>query len=114
VILANIILGGNVLLFGRRLFWAFVAIAGFLVGVDVAAIVLAAEPVWMQILAGVGLGVLGGFVAVVAQCLGFYAAGSLSTVVWTFLSRRLGAAGQAVARELLKRETLAPPHLIVC
>jgi hypothetical protein len=88
---ANIILGAVILLFGRKLFWAFVAIAGFLVGVEVAAIVLAAHPVWMQILAGVGLGALGAIIAVIAQRLGFalagfYAAGYLSMF-----------AGQAVA-----------------
>ncbi len=88
--LTNIVLGGIVLLFGRRLFWAFVAIAGFLVGVQVAAIVLATQPAWMQILAGLGLGIVGAVVAVFAQRLGFALAGFYAV---GYLSM---AAGEAV------------------
>lgn len=85
MIVANMIFGAIALLFGRKLFWAFVAIAGFLVGLELAAIVLATQPVWIQIFAGVALGIVGAIVAIVAQRVGFalagfYALGYLSMI----------------------------------
>lgn len=71
----SIILGAIVLLFGRKLFWAFVAIAGFLIGVEVAGSLMADQSVGLQILVGIGLGVAGAIVAVVAERVGFALAG---------------------------------------
>lgn len=76
----NICLGTIVLLFGRKLFWAFVAIGGLLVGMEVAGIALAGGAVWLQLLVGVAFGLLGAIVGIFAQRLefalaGFYALG---------------------------------------
>jgi hypothetical protein len=71
----QLILGAIVLLFGRSLFWLFVAIVGFLVGLEVGQQLAADQTVAIQILIGVGLGVIGALVAMFAQRLGFAIAG---------------------------------------
>lgn len=71
----NVILGALSLLFGRKLFWIFVAVAGFLVGMEVAVILAEAQPAWVQLLVGVGLGILGAVIAMFAQRIGFAIAG---------------------------------------
>lgn len=71
----SIILGAIVLLFGRKLFWAFVAIAGFLIGIEIAGSLMADQTVGLQILVGIGLGVIGAVIAVIAERVGFALAG---------------------------------------
>jgi Domain of unknown function (DUF4203) len=73
--IANLILGAIVLLFGRSLFWVFVAIVGFLVGMEIGQQLAANQAAGMQILIGLGLGVVGALVAIFAQRLGFAIAG---------------------------------------
>jgi hypothetical protein len=79
--------------FGRRLFWLFVAIAGFLVGMEFAGIMLAGEPQWLQISAAAGTGLLGALLAVLVQPVafafaGFYAGAYLAII----LTQSFGAA----------------------
>jgi hypothetical protein len=126
MILVNILLGSLLLLFGRRLFWAFVAVAGFLVGVEVATVVLEAQPVWVQILAGVGVGLLGAIVAVIAQrlgfaLLGFYAVGYLSMIAGESLAPQWnplvwfvvgGIAGAIVAAIIMDRALIVLSSLV--
>ena len=74
----GIVLGLVLLVFGRRLFWLFVGVVGFLVGVQLGATLLADQPVWAQLALGVGTGVLGIVVSLIAQrvafaLVGFYA-----------------------------------------
>jgi hypothetical protein len=126
MIYVNILLGTLLLLFGRQLFWAVVAVAGFLVGVEMATVVLEAQPVWVQILAGVGVGVLGAIVAVIAQrlgfaLLGFFAVGYLSMIageslapqsnllVWFVIG---GIAGAIVAAIVMDRALIVLSSLI--
>ena len=47
------------LLFGRQLFWLFVAVMGFLVGLDWVAPLLPNSPSWLGLLIAVSIGVLG-------------------------------------------------------
>jgi hypothetical protein len=62
------ILGGFVLLvFGRRLYWVFVAGIGFLAGVQLAPWLLPGQPEWLILVAALGLAVVGALVALVTQ-----------------------------------------------
>jgi hypothetical protein len=79
-------LGIVVLLFGRSLYWAFVAIAGFLLGMALANEWLADKQEWIRILAAVGAGVLGAVLGILIQRLafavgGFFAGGYLALVI---------------------------------
>lgn len=83
---ANIILGVILLVFGRRLFWLFVAIAGFLVGITLGNAVLADQPEWVLLLVSLGAGLLGALLAVLAERVafavaGFYAGSYLALIV---------------------------------
>jgi len=78
-----IVLGLLLLFFGRSLYWAFVAVAGFLMGLELAADLLADQPRMIQILAAIAAGVLGAVIGVVAQRVafaigGFFAGGYLA------------------------------------
>lgn len=80
------VLGAILLFFGRKLFWVFVAVAGFLVGVMLADILFADQSDWLRVLAAVGVGAVGALVAIFVQRLGFavggfYAGGYLSLVL---------------------------------
>ena len=81
--LFNIGAGAALLLFGRRLFWLFVACVGFIVGVTAATDWLGLEHNWVTVAVALGLGVLGAVVAVFLQRLvvafaGFLAGGYLA------------------------------------
>ena len=73
--LSYIILGLILLLFGRRLFWLFVAIAGFLVGMRIAGVMLADQPQWLRVCVAIGAGLLGALLVVLAQRVAFALAG---------------------------------------
>jgi hypothetical protein len=81
----NIVAGAVLLLVGRKLFWVFVAIAGFYVGVELARAVFADQPQWLVWLVAVAVGAGGALVAVLFQRVafalgGFYAGGYLALV----------------------------------
>lgn len=65
--LVNFIIGLAVLLFGRHLFWLFVAAAGFVLGVMVAPQLLPGQPDWLILLVALALGLVGALLAVVVQ-----------------------------------------------
>lgn len=67
----NLIAGVVLLLFGRKLFWLFLGIAGFLIGMEIAPMFFGDEPRWLQFSIAVGTGCLGAFVAILAQRLAF-------------------------------------------
>jgi hypothetical protein len=76
--LATILLGVALLLFGRRLFWLFVAAAGFLAGIEIAQVLLAHKPAWLQVTVAIGTGIFGALIATLAQRLAFGLAGFLA------------------------------------
>ncbi len=83
--LVNIVAGAVLLLVGRKLFWLFVAIAGFYVGFEVARAVFVEHPQWLVWLIAVAVGVVGALVAMLFQRVafalaGFYAGGYLALV----------------------------------
>ena len=73
--LINFIIGLAVLLFGRHLFWLFVAVAGFVLGVMIAPQLLPGQPDWLILLVALVLGLVGLLLAVVVQQIAIALAG---------------------------------------
>ena len=78
--------GTAILLFGRKLFWLFVAALGFAIGLEVAAYFIRNPPLWATLTISLGLGVLGALLAVMLQKLaiavaGFIAGGRLASAL---------------------------------
>jgi hypothetical protein len=65
------------LFFGRKLFWLFVGAVGFLVGVEVAAVLFPHQPDW-SLIAGLILGLIGAIAAVLVQKIAIGIAGFLA------------------------------------
>jgi hypothetical protein len=81
-------LGVIVLLFGRSLYWVFVAIVGFLIGMEMANVWMAGQEDWMRLLVAIGAGVLGAIIGIFVQRLafaigGFFAAGYFAVALAT-------------------------------
>ena len=75
VMIAHIAAGGILLLVGRRLFWLFVMIAGFLFGATLANDLLIEYPRWVIWITGALFGLIGAMLAIFLQRLGFVIAG---------------------------------------
>jgi len=92
----NIGVGAALLLLGRRLYWLFVAGAGFVIGATLAAELLQAEAVWIRLLAAVLAGLVGLILALFLQRVaiaiaGFIAGGYvLATLVNAFVGISTG------------------------
>jgi hypothetical protein len=71
----SIIIGAAILLFGRKLFWLFVAALGFAVGLEIAAYFMKEPPQWMMLLIALGCGVMGALLAIMLQKLAIAVAG---------------------------------------
>ncbi len=71
----DIILGVVLLIFGRMLYWVFIAIVGFLLGMELANQFLQDKQEWVRWLIALGAGVLGALLAVFIQRLAFAIAG---------------------------------------
>jgi len=90
----NLLLGVLLLLFGRTLYWLFVAIVGFLVGYELGAMLLVNQAESVRLLAAVVGGILGAILGMLAQRVAFaigglFAGGYLGLA----LAREAGAAG---------------------
>jgi hypothetical protein len=93
----NIILGLVLLTFGRRLFWISVAVAGFLLGMEFAGLMLPDRPLWMQLLIALGAGFLGAVLAVLFQRVAFALAGFYGGAYIALISAQaLGLAGSTI------------------
>ncbi len=86
----GVALGVVVLLFGRALYWLFVAIVGFFIGMELAAnwSWLNQQPQAIQLLVALGCGILGAVVGIFVQRLafaigGFFAGGYLALAIAT-------------------------------
>ena len=74
--LINALLGGALLLAGRKIYWLFVGAAGFAAGILLSSRFFHGSE-WMTILVGLGLGILFALLAVFVQGLAIGAAGFL-------------------------------------
>lgn len=68
-------LGLILLVLGRKLFWLGVAALGFFLGMAVAGALLVDEPPWVRLLSGLGAGLLGALLAILAERAAFAFAG---------------------------------------
>jgi hypothetical protein len=90
----NIILGLILLVFGLKLFWLFVAIAGFLFGMRFGDLILSDQAYWIRLLVAVGAGFVGALLAVLAQRVAFALAGFYGgAYLALILVRSFGAEG---------------------
>ena len=74
----RILLGIGLLLFGRQLFWLFVAVMGFLFGLDLVAPLLPNSPSWVGLLIAISIGVLGAVLVLLWQWVAVGIAGFLA------------------------------------
>ena len=82
----EIVAGLLLIVAGRRLFWVFIAIIGFLVGVDVARELFAGGTEWAVWVGGIAAGAVGAVAAMFFQRVafalaGFYAGGYLAMLI---------------------------------
>ena len=93
----TIILGLIMLFFGRKVFWLFVAIAGFLVGMEFIDLLLTNQSIWIKLLGGLGAGLLGALVAIFVQRISFALAGFFAGAYFgLLLSQSLGVGGASL------------------
>jgi MFS family permease len=80
VTILQILFGVLLLLMGRRLFWLFVGLMGFIVAAQIAADFLAPEPPWLVLVVALAVGFLGAMIAVLlptlAAAIGGFMAGT--------------------------------------
>jgi MFS family permease len=74
----GVVIGAAILLFGRKLFWLFVAALGFAMGLEIAAYFMREPPVWMTLLVALVLGVVGALLAILLQKLAIAVAGFIA------------------------------------
>lgn len=91
LLLANLLVGTAMLLFGRKLFWVFVAGTGFCIGALLAAEGLGPRGDWTAISIALLVGIAGAVVALYAQKLAIGVAGFLAGA---YLGHALGVAAQ--------------------
>ena len=82
----NVLIGAALLFFGRKVFWLFVAGAGFLAGLSLANRVLRG-PEWLGVIIGLGIGLLAALLAVFLQRFAIGLAGFLvgGYIAWQLL-----------------------------
>ncbi len=78
MLLAQVLAGGLLLTFGRRLFWLFVAACGFGIGLTLTARLSASQHEWLTIVVAVAAGALCALLAVFFQRLAIRVAGFLA------------------------------------
>src|ERR1700716_673281 len=74
----QIAIGAALLLFGRRLFWLFVAGIGFTAGIYLKPLVVHDPPLWLALGEALFLGILGALLALLLQRLAIAIAGFLA------------------------------------
>lgn len=85
----NLLLGAILLLAGRKLFWLFIAIVGFVTGIQLAARFITG-PEWITIVIGIVVGIIFAILSVLIEALaigiaGFLAGGFILTTVTNIL-----------------------------
>jgi len=73
----SLLIGITLLLFGRRLFWLFVAAIGFAIGLQLAPYLMQNPPPWLSLAISLALGVVGALLAFLLQKLAIGIAGFL-------------------------------------
>jgi MFS family permease len=73
----SLIVGVLILLFGRRLFWLFVAAVGFAIGIELTPYLVQHPPPWLALAVALVLGLLGAVFALLLQKIAIGVAGFL-------------------------------------
>ncbi|MGI8890580.1 MAG: DUF4203 domain-containing protein [Chthoniobacterales bacterium] len=73
----SLLLGVALLLFGRRLFWLFVAALGFAIGLQVAPYLMQNPPPWLLLVISLAFGLIGALLAFLLQKIAIGIAGFL-------------------------------------
>ena len=88
--LTNVIVGGALLVAGRKLFWLFIGALGFITGIQVTASIWQG-PDWLLLVIGVVVGIIFALLATFLQALAIGVAGFLAGgYVLTILTGMLG------------------------
>jgi hypothetical protein len=82
----SVLIGLAVLLFGRKLFWLFVAAVGFAIGIEITPHLMQHPPAWLAIAVALFLGLMGALLAIVLQkfaiaVVGFLAGARLAIMI---------------------------------
>lgn len=67
MIITSLVAGICLLIFGRKLFWLFVGIMGFIYGLGIASQLFTQQPQWVTIIAALCAGILGTLLAIFLQ-----------------------------------------------
>jgi hypothetical protein len=84
MMIAKILLGMIILIFGRQIFWLFVASIGFAIGMSWAELFFVGLPIWTVLIIGLTFGIVGALLAIFLKKIaigfvGFMAGGYIST-----------------------------------
>jgi hypothetical protein len=90
-----VVLGVIMLVFGRKLFWLFVAIIGFLFGMEFIDLLLKTQSIWIKLLGGLGAGLIGALLAIFVQRVAFIVAGFFAGAYSAYLLAPVVGAGGA-------------------
>ncbi len=92
MMIINLVLGVVLLTTGKKLYWLFVAIVGFVIGLELANRYVQLNPPWLVYVVALGVGVLGAVVATFLQHLaiaivGFIAGGYGAMYIFSLLGQ---------------------------
>ncbi len=84
----SVLIGAAILLFGRTLFWLFVAAVGFAIGIEITPHLMQNPPAWLALVVALLLGLVGAFIAILLQkfavaVVGFLSGGRLAVAIAT-------------------------------
>lgn len=99
--LGRILAGGLLLVIGRKLFWLYVGILGFVAGLTASERLFHVQPEWVQLLVGIALGIIGALLAYFFQEIaiavaGFFAGAYLASSFSTMLAVNPGQTGDVL------------------
>jgi hypothetical protein len=96
MIIPSIIIGGALLLFGRKLYWLFVAGIGFFFAVSFVPRIFGNQPDWLTFVIAIGVGLIGALLAIFVQNIALGFAGFIAGGY--FLSYALNLLGIELAK----------------
>jgi hypothetical protein len=101
MLIERIVAGGLLLVLGRKLFWLYLAILGFVTGLTMSSRYFHVQPEWLQIVIGIGVGILGALLAyffqgVAVLVAGFEGGGSIATSLLTVFAYNTNHTGDAL------------------
>jgi len=89
MMISKILFGIIILIFGRQIFWLFVAVIGFAIGMSWAELFFVGSPIWIVLIIALIFGIVGALLAIFLKKIaigfvGFMAAGYICTSLLAF------------------------------